>query len=1160
MADPAGRSGWPHARALLASTSVAALLVGIGTPPAVAVPCPPTITGTTAGCTIATTATRITVTAATVSGSIVNTSTVSPNGITIDNLSVITGSIVDNGLINGGISNVGTISGQGSGSGINVSTLSTFAGAIINNGTITVPGVGIWVQSVPAFLDGISNGGVITGGFAGVLVGSVTVSGATIVLNVSSFGGGLTNQGTISNASAAGIYVSGVSTFTGGITNIGTVTGSVNGIQVGDFVQQSGVRGLSVSTFAGGITNSGTIAGAGGVGILINGVSTFSNGITNTGIISGSRDGVQVGSVINGVLTVQTFSGGVTNLGTISGGGVGVGIFIDGVSRFSGGVTNAATITGVNTGIWSENGPLFTNGISNGGTISAADFGIRVGGISASRLVSRFIGGISNSGTIAATSGIGIYVVGVSTFVGGISNTGTVTASNAGIWAAGGALHSENGPVFNGGFIGAGQAGIRVGGVGVGYAASTNAQMLSRFTGGVSNNGTISVSGGQGIVLGQISTFLGGITNSGTINALTGILINSTVSRFSGAIANTGTISGTGGTAIDLSAAGNAIIINQSAGLIAGNVKLSAFGDHFNITGGAVAGDIIGPGSSGTVNFAPGTGNSFNYSNAITGVSGVVVQSGTLFDNNAITATSVTINGGATLAPGLPGSVGTLTVNGTLAFQPGAFYLVQVTPSAASSTTVNGTASLAGTVEAAFAPGAYLSRQVSILHASGGIGGSTFDGGLTTINMSASLQASLSYGADDVFLDLTAALVPSNGGGNSQNVSAAINNFFNNGGTLPPGFVTLFGLSGPGLNNALQQLDGEVGASGGQQAGFQLTNSFLSLLLNGFFGDRSTLGAFGPAASAYASAEPSPLPQAASAFAAFDQAPGLVPVDRQRTFWASAYGGQATASGDAALATNDTHMSAVGLATGLDYRVSPDDVVGFALAGGGTGWNVANGLGSGSSDVFQAGVYGTHQFGASYVSAAAAYAWYDMSTKRTVTVSGTDTLTADFHANNLGARIEAGHRLVTPLAIGITPYAAAQVQAFWLPAYGETAASGSSQFALSYTANTATATRAELGAWFDTRRLIGGHDVSLFSRLAWAHDWNDDTRVTAVFQSLPGASFVVNGAAAPADVALVTAGAGVRFNRTMSVSVKFDGEFANAYQSYAGTAIFRYGW
>src|SRR3954463_10052919 len=47
--------------------------------------------------------------------------------------------------------------------------------------------------------------------------------------------------------------------------------------------------------------------------------------------------------------------------------------------------------------------------------------------------------------------------------------------------------------------------------------------------------------------------------------------------------------------------------------------------------------------------------------------------------------------------------------------------------------------------------------------------------------------------------------------------------------------------------------------------------------------------------------------------------------------------------------------------------------VGFALAGGGTGWGLANGLGSGRSDAFQAGVYGTTRAGNAYLSAALAY-------------------------------------------------------------------------------------------------------------------------------------------------------------------------------------------
>ena len=54
-----------------------------------------------------------------------------------------------------------------------------------------------------------------------------------------------------------------------------------------------------------------------------------------------------------------------------------------------------------------------------------------------------------------------------------------------------------------------------------------------------------------------------------------------------------------------------------------------------------------------------------------------------------------------------------MTVSGNLAFQSGAFYVVQVNPTTASTTNVSGTASLAGTVGAIFAPGSYIVAHLS---------------------------------------------------------------------------------------------------------------------------------------------------------------------------------------------------------------------------------------------------------------------------------------------------------------------------------------------------------------------------------------------------------------------------------------------------------------
>ena len=60
-----------------------------------------------------------------------------------------------------------------------------------------------------------------------------------------------------------------------------------------------------------------------------------------------------------------------------------------------------------------------------------------------------------------------------------------------------------------------------------------------------------------------------------------------------------------------------------------------------------------------------------------------------------------------------------MTVAGNLAFQSGALYLVQVNPATATIANVTGTASLAGTVHAAFAPGSYVTKQYDILHSAG---------------------------------------------------------------------------------------------------------------------------------------------------------------------------------------------------------------------------------------------------------------------------------------------------------------------------------------------------------------------------------------------------------------------------------------------------------
>jgi len=143
----------------------------------------------------------------------------------------------------------------------------------------------------------------------------------------------------------------------------------------------------------------------------------------------------------------------------------------------------------------------------------------------------------------------------------------------------------------------------------------------------------------------------------------------------------------------------------------------------------------------------------------------------------------------------------------------------------------------------------------------------------------------------------------------------------------------------------------------------------------------------------------------------------------------------------------------------------------------------------------------------------------------------------------------------------VTPYAAVQLQSVSLPAYAEAAVSGSNAFALTYRAATVTDTRTELGGWADTRyALDNGTSVLLRGRAAWVHDFHPDRRIGAIFQTLPGAAFTVDGARAAEDSALLSGAAELRFSNGITLIGRFDGEFAGGAQTYAGTGTVRYAW
>jgi uncharacterized protein with beta-barrel porin domain len=735
--------------------------------------------------------------------------------------------------------------------------------------------------------------------------------------------------------------------------------------------------------------------------------------------------------------------------------------------------------------------------------------------------------------------------------------------------------------------------------------------------------GTDTASAGNAVIInnsGGTTAFFAATTagSSTIINSLGGSVqlgasggANDTATAGSSTIDNSGAVSfnskTTAGIAtITTHSGGNVFFFDTSSGGGArfvtdagGTVNISAL-----TSAGTTAGSIEGAGSYvlGAKNLAVGSNNlSTTVSGIISGIGGSLTKVGTgtltltntetytgattvsagklVVDGSTAASTLTTVNptgtlagsgtvgntaiAGGTLAPGSAGGsiFGPLTVNGSLSFTTASTYMIQVSPANAGLTNVTGAATLGGaTVNVAFQAGTYVNRQYTILHATGGVSGN-FNPAVTS-NM-ANIQSTLAYDPNNVFLNINLSFVPPPGvvlNVNQQNVANALTGFFNSTGGIPVAFA---GLNAAGLTVA----SGELG-TGVIQSSIKADDLFLNLLLDPTIAGRAGGFAQGGSASSQFAADDEALafakrrasPSERDAYAMATKAPLLAtqPVNRW-SVWGAAYGGSETVGGSAAIGSQDLTARVWGVAAGADYKVSPNTLLGFALAGGGTGFSLANGLGSGSSDLFQAGVYGRTNVGPAYLSAALAYGWHDVTTNRTVALAGVDQLQGRFRAETFSGRFEGGYRFATPF-VGITPYAAAQVISFNLPNYAERSLVGGGLFALNYAAQTTTDTRTELGVRTDKSFAMQDAVLTLRGRAAWAHDYNPDRAVTGIFQALPGAAFVVNGARPNADSALVSAGAEMKWLSGFSLAATFEGEFSGNVTSYAGKGVAKYSW
>lgn len=1061
--------------------------------------------------------------------------------------------------------------------GSNVVTYNVNGGAISFNDTST------------AGTADITNGAI--GGGDIEFNGSSNAGTATILNNaVMNFNDTSSASGSSITNSATGFVTFNTSSTAGtaAIDNSGTLI----------FSNSATAGNATIITENGGTTSfTGTSTG-GNARFITNAGGTFDmSGLTSTGMTAGSIEGA--GDYLLGAKTLTT---GGNNLSTQ----------VDGVISGAGGGltkvgTGTLTLTGTNT---------YTGATTiSGGTLALSGFGSVASSslvtVNATLDISAITPSFAAITTLAgSSSGIvnlgtkGLFITNGSTeFAGVIQGTGGLEVGGGTQTLTGVNTYTNATQIDAGATLALKGSGSIASSLYVAFSGAGATLDISQTTSGTSVGGLFSLSPVGTVSLGSKTltitsgSFFGGVIQDGGIAGGTGgnlAIASGATQQLFGTNTYTGITTIASGGELDLiNLGGSDGSIATSSNVVAngifniqglsggssirslsgsGNVNLGANTLTITAGHGTFAG-VIGDGGAGGGLTVTGGTQTLTGANTYTGTT--TINGGTLVvDGSIVSASTVNVGGtlagsgtvagvlvnGGTLAPGSAASpFGPLTVNGGLIFTAVSTYLVQVSSTNAGLTNVAGAADLGNaTVRANFTSGT-LKKQYTILNAAGGLAGTTFNSAVVS-NMP-TVSATLSYDPNNVFLNVSVDFAQAGGlNANQRNVANTLTNFFNTTGGIPAAFAAL-------TPAGLTTTSGELG-TGIIQSAINADGQFLNLMLDptvigrsGGFAKAGSVAQFADSddMSAYAKMRPANARER-EAYAMATKAPLLSSQPSSRwSVWAAGYGGSAQIGGNAPVGSQDLTARVWGGAAGADYRLSVDTLVGFALGGGGLNYSLAGAMGSGSADLFQTGVYGRHNFGPAYISAALAYGWHDVTTNRTVALAGADQLQGRFKADTFSARFEGGYRFATPL-IGITPYAAAQVTNFNLPNYSEVSLNGGGLFALNYASQSLTDTRSELGLRTDKSYAMQNGVLTLRGRAAWAHDYNPGRAVSALFQTLPGTSFVVNGARVDADSALLSASAEMKWLSGFSIAGTFDGEFSGNVTSYSGKGVFKYSW
>ncbi|WP_170145894.1 autotransporter domain-containing protein [Rhodoplanes elegans] len=534
------------------------------------------------------------------------------------------------------------------------------------------------------------------------------------------------------------------------------------------------------------------------------------------------------------------------------------------------------------------------------------------------------------------------------------------------------------------------------------------------------------------------------------------------------------------------------------------------------------------------------TGDSSGFSGTLEVAGGILNVAGainavTTVDSGAVLTGSGKVGGvdartGATVSPG--NSPGTLTVTGNYQQAAGSTYLAELVPGSTTSDliAVTGTATLdSGAILrlAKYGAGNYsVDTRYTILTAAGGVTGTY----LLTGDTAASAFYTWTVGYDPT----------------SVYVAAVQTRAFTSAATTPNQIAVAGALQNLTTGQRLRSAVGSVATDAAARAAFdQISGEIHSSITGAMVEDsrfvrnaavdrlRAASGRVGPgAASGFACGTP------AAASAGAPTAAGC----RTLAFWAQGYGtwGSSDGNGNAAGLSHDTG----GLLVGADLPAFETWRLGVMAGYGHATYGVSDRNASGRSDNYSVGLYGGTQIGALGVRLGTAYTFSDVTTNRTVAVSGFyDTPTGRYDAYTAQAFADVGYQVVAG-RMAFEPFAGlahVKVGTERFTEQGGLAALTSSGVTPDVTVST-------LGLRAATDFSVGATALTATGTLGWRHAFGDVGPISTV--SLQGsAPFAVAGLPIARDVAIVEAGLSSAVAANTVLGLSYTGQFGDGTQS-----------